>query len=240
MKRKAFTLSEVLVCLGIIGVVAAITIPSLSDVYRTRLLESSFKKAYHLLDESTKIIYAKDPTIFKKAPIYNGTVYADANTLYNYYYDLLQVTGNLNNGNYKIYNYNKTANSPMGGGRFAYPNKVLANGMLIGFFINEGQINMTVDTNGIKPPNQLGHDIFCFHATSAGELTSIKMYADMTEEEIKNATSGNKYESIDKEEIGDPCSRTSKQKSNGYGCSYYAIANKSPNDSTKTYWEDLP
>ena len=49
MKIRAFTLAEVLITLGIIGVVAAMTIPSLINSYQHKVLETQFKKAYAIL-----------------------------------------------------------------------------------------------------------------------------------------------------------------------------------------------
>ena len=39
MKKRAFTLSEVLITLGIIGLIAALTIPNLMGAYRKRVVE---------------------------------------------------------------------------------------------------------------------------------------------------------------------------------------------------------
>ena len=50
-KRVAFTLAEVLITLGIIGVVAAMTIPTLIANYKDKALESQFKKSYSLLTQ---------------------------------------------------------------------------------------------------------------------------------------------------------------------------------------------
>lgn len=44
MKKFGFTLAEVLITLGIIGVVAAMTMPTLVSKYRQRALETAFKK----------------------------------------------------------------------------------------------------------------------------------------------------------------------------------------------------
>ena len=49
-KKKAFTLAEVLITLGIIGVVAALTMPSLMSNYRRKVAETQgSKKLMHLL-----------------------------------------------------------------------------------------------------------------------------------------------------------------------------------------------
>ena len=48
----AFTLSEVLITLGIIGVVAAMTMPSLITKIQNARLESQFKHSYSLLNNA--------------------------------------------------------------------------------------------------------------------------------------------------------------------------------------------
>ena len=54
--KKAFTLAEVLITLGIIGVVAAMTIPSLINAYRERVTVTKVQKAYSLLSLAFKQI----------------------------------------------------------------------------------------------------------------------------------------------------------------------------------------
>ena len=47
--KQGFTLAEVLITLGIIGVVAAMTLPSVIGHYRASIFESQLKKAYSTL-----------------------------------------------------------------------------------------------------------------------------------------------------------------------------------------------
>ena len=54
--KKAFTLAEVLITLGIIGVIAAMTIPSLINAYRERVTVTKVQKAYSLLSLAFKQI----------------------------------------------------------------------------------------------------------------------------------------------------------------------------------------
>ncbi len=49
MKFKAFTLAEVLITLGIIGIVATLTIPSIISAYRKRVTETKLKQTYSIL-----------------------------------------------------------------------------------------------------------------------------------------------------------------------------------------------
>ena len=51
IRRVAFTLAEVLITLGIIGIVAAMTIPTLIANYKDKALESQFKKSYSLFSQ---------------------------------------------------------------------------------------------------------------------------------------------------------------------------------------------
>ena len=48
-KKRAFTLAEVLITLGIIGVVAALTMPSLMANYKKSVAKNQFKKTYSTL-----------------------------------------------------------------------------------------------------------------------------------------------------------------------------------------------
>src|SRR5574344_1468101 len=51
-RRKAFTLAEVLITLGIIGVVAALTIPTLINSYQEKANVSKFLKTYSALNQA--------------------------------------------------------------------------------------------------------------------------------------------------------------------------------------------
>src|SRR5574344_1906017 len=54
MKEKAFTLAEVLIVLGIIGIVAAMTIPQLISNYQKAATVSQLKKTYSMLNQALK------------------------------------------------------------------------------------------------------------------------------------------------------------------------------------------
>ena len=50
--KKSFTLAEVLITLGIIGIVAAMTLPSLIGNYKKKVLKEQFKVAYSLIQQA--------------------------------------------------------------------------------------------------------------------------------------------------------------------------------------------
>ncbi len=58
MKKFAFTLSEVLLTLSIIGVVSAMTVPSLMTSIEDRELQAQAKKAYNTLQNAVSMQYA--------------------------------------------------------------------------------------------------------------------------------------------------------------------------------------
>ena len=59
-KKAAFTLAEVLITLGIIGVVAAMTIPSLIANYQKKVLANQLKKSVSTLQNGFKMIIANE------------------------------------------------------------------------------------------------------------------------------------------------------------------------------------
>lgn len=58
-KKNAFTLAEVLITLGIIGVVAAITLPLLVQNYQKMVLKNQYKKSFSQFFNAIKLTQAK-------------------------------------------------------------------------------------------------------------------------------------------------------------------------------------
>ncbi|MDR1327382.1 MAG: type II secretion system GspH family protein [Heliobacteriaceae bacterium] len=61
--KKAFTLAEVLITLGIIGVVAALTMPALIANNRKKILETRIKKFYSVINQAVMMKIAEDDSI---------------------------------------------------------------------------------------------------------------------------------------------------------------------------------
>ena len=62
-KRKAFTLAEVLITLAIIGVVAAVTIPTLVQKYKEQVTVTKVKKAYAVLTNAMQMAIIENGTL---------------------------------------------------------------------------------------------------------------------------------------------------------------------------------
>ena len=56
--KKAFTLAEVMITLGIIGIVAAMTMPALISLYQKKIVETRLEQTYSLISQALKMAEA--------------------------------------------------------------------------------------------------------------------------------------------------------------------------------------
>ena len=261
VNKLGFTLAEVLIILGIIGVVAAMTIPSLMAKYQYKVLETQFKKSVSVVSQAVlkaKADYGLDN--FSQYCTYyphvagSGKPYDNAEECYEILYkSLLNVNKQKNfytendkfidrrNEIIKTYNSKQTATvSALAGiGAPIMRTYVLPDGNYVNFQINEGRLYIAVDINGARKPNKLGHDIFIFKLNSTNDalVSGTIKPKNLTDEEVEQIESENEYT---KERAGNPCNLTSNQKANGIGCAYYALRDECPYNSSKKYFECLP
>ena len=227
---SAFTLAEVLITLGIIGVVAALTIPNLVANHQKKALEAAFKKSYSLLSQA--IVYV-EPELLGSVTGDNTDSGSNNSEFYTKLFAQYKLADNLNKNNnvygtvnvYKqVKSYNNTTVSIPG--CMQVPQLVAADGTSIGGMYNCFANWIVIDTTGPrKGPNAMGQDIFYFGINDRGRL--IPLGENITYSFWNFSQS--KY-----------CSKTSTDAQNGVGCTKYAIANECPDDKTKTYWECLP
>ena len=253
-KQYAFTLAEVLITLGIIGIVAAMTLPSLINNQRNKALQTALKKAYSRHSDALMLVKAEAgvDNIFNEFVIYdkNAGGYYRKNEFINMYRSKLKIIGKCK---YKkrIRNYSNTEDAYIDIGGTATPKTLLSDGTCMDLVINGGNIGITIDINGAdKGPNRLGHDVFTFHVNKKGMWEPVKMtklYTDAELEDLKNqylSQSENGQLSASQiagiEQKGTPCSIKSKQKGNGMGCTWYALNDINPDDNSSRYWENLP
>ena len=245
-RRVAFTLAEILITLGIIGVVAAFTIPTLMFQYQKKSLETQFKAAYSLINQA--ILMVKQET--GSNSLYNDyVVYSPEKDYYKRdefikeFYKHVHATNEVvpNNIQYSIYSDGHVKRyADNTSFSFERPDTVLANGMTmnvnIGASLDGKYIGFYVDINGVKPPNRMGHDLFSFKIKSSDDkLIGSKQLRKYTDEELGDLSSGGINNLL-----GMPCSKYSKQSANGSGCTWYAINDVCPDDNTKGSWECLP
>ena len=259
LRFQGFTLAEVLITIGIVGVVAALTIPNLMHSIRTKVLETQFNHSIAIVNQAIRRAKATSEidTFQKYCTAYdeNNGEYYNFNECLDVLFDTLKYKGkktNLGDSRYlrydtKRYGKIKTYNgkqvidggSAMSGrGQALMETNTMPNGSYLNFFVNGYEFYIGIDINGSAPPNRFGHDAFLLVLSSSDTLTgTTTSQVTYTDEQLDKINfSSTPY----REMYGDPCNLTSNQKANGIGCGYYVLKNKCPYDNTKTYWECLP
>lgn len=187
--KLGFTLAEVLITLGIIGVVAAMTIPNLIANNKAQKLRSQFLKSYSVVQQVFKQMEADDISLtpsdynpnkgsvkfyktfikYLQAPMDCGGSSTDSspkNALPCYYTAEASTMKQ-----YKIFDGKKTlAYNYLDDGQI-----VLQDGTNLFFenSISTDYIWISVDLNGYKnPPNRWGYDLFTFQFKE-GELVTM-------------------------------------------------------------------
>lgn len=168
--KKAFTLAEVLITIGIIGVVAAMTMPSVINNIRAKQYESAMKKGYSVLSQAL-IRMNEEEGFIANQQNYPLDSFAP---VYKKYFNLLNDCGQENcealgkddagkfdyhSEVYKTYNGGSIINYLFDEGQF-----MLSDGMFV-MIDNDGTrpIIISIDVNGYKKgPNKWGHDLFTF------------------------------------------------------------------------------
>lgn len=210
--KVGFTLAEVLITLGIIGVVAALTIPGLINNYKAARLKSQFLKSYSTIQQVFKRMQDDEISV-------DPSSYTDGGSFQDVFIKYLSGAQKCHLYHTLCKFYNGASSIVYKGIHYHYLNDgtiLLNDGTLLMF---ENQTNssivwVTVDLNGVKnPPNIEGYDTFTFQLID-GELHTMG--------DIGTAYVGETYCDIDKivqitknnkSAIGDPY---------GMSCAHYA------------------
>lgn len=200
--KNGFTLAEVLITLGIIGVVAAFTLPTLIVDYQKKATLSQLKKTYSALSQA--VVQAESE--------YEQMVYwglSDIGMASNWEehkknlvpyikkYFLPYLNVGIDCGHEcsalkpvivrTLSGIERNWYSPWSGGYVVFLN----DGTLLNFWADNLRgymncLNIDIDVNGFKGPNTYGKDIFVFHLD--GNTRRFNLYgADLTEAQITNA-----------------------------------------------------
>ena len=248
-RKSAFTLAEVLITLGIIGVVAAMTLPTLVNNKQNKELQTQFKKVYSELNQMSRLFY-KDYGM-SVSEYLGGTSNGSAtyqkflNEIFPHYFkggkvlsdwtysDVDEETGSANpNALYPIYNMvgksitficdNGGFQSDVGGRIYLF-NDVPVSG-------NNGPI-VCVDINGQKKPNRWGYDYFMFVFTTDGFVIP------MGQPHPNNVPAG--QSAVNHFVTGEEYCKRSNGSYSQEACAYYALADKHPSEEGKNYWQDF-
>lgn len=199
INKKGFTLAEVLITLGVIGLVAALTLPSMYNNYQKALIGKTLARSVELVEQGmlnirqeaqlnseTGATFETLSSIKKSDLGLSGSSYiTDSNAFYNSTksflgtensdYDVTNISafaGNLDTNFkslYTAYKFNKL------NAIVAFQNKTgttTSNDSIISRVI--------IDANGAAKPNTFGKDVFIFGLTNSGTLipAGTQKYAD--------------------------------------------------------------
>lgn len=204
-------MAEVLITLGIIGVVAAITIPNLITEHQKRTTVTKLQKAISVMNQAYRLSYDDVGEVsIEDAAAMGSKEYF--NKYWAPYIKVLLYCDTYETCGYKTYFFDT----------FNYTNKpnILPAGYGTGFitmdgvFVNirtiagqdagraSGQI--FVDLNGAQEPNMLGKDVFMLERRIDGEKGGVVLpfFSTSSDEQINKVT----------------CSSQSSETTNGYGC----------------------
>lgn len=190
--RRGFTLAEVLITLGIIGIIASITIPALIQKYQELQIKDVVTKTYSALSQATIMIKNENGgslvSAFGTTPS-GASPSTQSDNMAQKYQEKLQVTkfcsytdragcfGDINTGNW--WDKNRIAINRSNDSNGAGAILILNDGTYVNFDLNsetctyDGVTNFLVpscgfifiDGNGKNSPNSIGNDIFPFYVT---------------------------------------------------------------------------
>ncbi len=172
----AFTLAEVLITLAVIGVVAALTIPTVIHKIQDQQLKAQFKAAYsdmqRVFGKTVLIDFGGNLNCYYYYS--SGYVMSDCVQFFKVFSENFKVIKYCSNNAYEngcLPKYNNVDTSCGGSGfstgqiNYISPVRVLANGSILIPYSNGIYPMFAVDINGKKNPNKWGYDVFAFGMT---------------------------------------------------------------------------
>lgn len=218
--KLGFTLAEILITIGIVGVIAAITLPSLITNYKVKVLQTQFKTADSILQQAILRTTDEIGIELKDFSIEQTVAEKDDRQEYK---NLQAQIPTINEAWKKQFKgatyttYDKVrCNTMMGEFKFC-PGGMTGYFLPNGMFVSEWQTNLwgpawvsfVFDTNGpFKGPNRMGYDIFIYNSQTW--TTQVRI-----------------------------CNPTITHSAHEDGCYYYAHRGLNPSGNSNSYWDIL-
>ncbi len=196
-KRSAFTLAETLIVLAVIGVVAAITMPTLIANYQKKQTVAKLKGTYSILNQALQMSQAEN------GDLSNWDFSLTGLDFYNRY--LVKYLIQAKNYN-KVVKPDDYVDYVLSGQKhqnsFAFntgsAKVLLVNGVYMTVSTSGNTKMITFDINAFKKPNTIGKDIFYFEISSSKGLmpygivsTEYKLPENYTRETLLSASYAN-------------------------------------------------
>lgn len=178
--KFAFTLAEVLITLGIIGIVAALTIPALIQQQQDKATVTALKKAFTNFSQAYTLAVQNNGTPETWASSGGGSGGENILNVLAPYLKIVKNCGRnagcfpdngkfINNAAFNINTYVPDAKAQLTDGSLIYAWAAPSCGVVgTSPALQSACGDLGVDINGFKGPNQLGVDTFTFFITKSG------------------------------------------------------------------------
>lgn len=175
--KKAFTLAEVLITLGIIGVVASMTIPDLVLKYQKKQTAIAVKKAYSDFTQALKLSEVEHGDMkywnfTGRSLSYEENLAFCQEYIEPYFKGLKFVSKAFEDDQWDHLGISAPS-----------VNYALNNGTVFSILAKGAIIYVLIDVNGYKKPNKMGNDVFYFN-TRTGSLMPSGWLENLTREMI--------------------------------------------------------
>ena len=170
--KAAFTLAEVLITLGIIGIVAAVTLPTLISKYQKDVTAEKLRTTYSIINNAAKLSELdNDEKLNWVFPITNSDV---GPFVEKYYFPYFKGASLYNGGKYAISNLSGREIYPLLTLNYNSKTVILSNGVFVTFLWNTSHTRyqwIFVDINGLQKPNRIGRDVFVMEGKQSKYVT---------------------------------------------------------------------
>lgn len=217
--KQGFTLSEVLITLGIVGIVAVLTIPGVMKNYKNRLYTAQLEKVYSQISDATQAIMADEHVDnFYETTAAGNTTYKEGATdhqepqtgegyfLTKYFKAVKKDcrkadrTGCMTT-NANTYKTIGNAAVPGYGGNYCIQT-VSGAAVCANFNPNNTCMSMVVDVNGMAAPNVIGRDVFALDVNKNGSILDYGVGCQITNTDRASLCTTGSTESITTSAIG--------------------------------------
>ncbi len=186
--RLGFTLAEVLITLGIIGIVAALTMPNLIASHKKQVWVAQLRKTVSTLEQGFQKMRAdaggvdslEDTEPFVQlstdsVDCSNSNLEQASQLCQNFFKNDLKKYFNIIDyaiapNDYKFTNLSNTGTNNMRGATMLVLNDNAMMSMMIGNGVGNSLGVIEMDVNGFKAPNKYGYDVFLFDLRNDGIL----------------------------------------------------------------------
>jgi prepilin-type N-terminal cleavage/methylation domain-containing protein len=236
-KKAAFTLSEVLITLVIVGVVAVLTIPIISANIRAKKLQSQFTKTYYELNQAARLFYQDNDMTVQE---YEDILY-DSTTTTPILRKFMSYFNGYTDSNYSAKEFdakfgleNLNLNGEAISGRVCDRSNVMQDLSGRTYVIDEPpdksgntkNLKICVDINGKDKPNKWGVDKFVFVFTEDNRVIPYRGYHwNFNDVQWLDDTINKRFCTT---AISNPV----------HTCAYFALKNVSP-EGNGDYWHDF-